>query len=130
MNAIARNVLDSVRIVDTREVGHDSYEICTTAQASYDDESREMQVDLDSFVRRFEMRGKDEIMRPSWLPRRDSVKTHVYLEEAPDAAKEIFETWAHKVQRAIPPPGEWRRDVSSLRDVSCLRGANDKEMAQ
>ncbi len=120
----ARNVLDAVRIVDTREVGPDSYEICTTAQANYDEESREMQVDLDSFVRRFEMRGKNEIMRPAWLPRRDSVKTHVYLEEASDAAKEIFDTWARKVQRTVPPPSAWRRDAS------CLRGANDKEMAR
>ena len=122
MNAIARKVLDTVRIVDTREIGRDSYEVCATAQASYDEESREIQVDLDSFVRRFEMRGKDQILRPDWLPRPDSVKNHVYLDEAPDAGKEIFDTWAHKVQRAIPPPSEWRRDVS------WLRGWNDEEM--
>jgi hypothetical protein len=115
MSGTARNVLDTVRIIETREIGHDSYEICATAQARYEEASSEMQVDLDSFVRRFEIRGKDQIVRPPWLPRRDSVKSHVHLSEAPDAAKEIFESWARRVQRAIPPSGEWRRDVSWLR---------------
>ena len=114
MSAIARNVLDTVRIIDTRESEHDSYEICATAQASHDEEAGEMQVALDAFVRRFEMRGKDDLFRPGWLPKPDLVKTHISWDEAADGAKEIFNSWAHKVQRSIPAPTEWRRDASWL----------------
>ena len=117
MSGIARNVLDTIRIVDTREIGHDSYEICATAKASYEEQSGEMQVALDSFVRHFEMRGKDELSHPAWLPRRDLVKTHISWDGAADAAKEIFNAWAHKVQKDIPPPSQWQRDASWLRVI-------------
>ncbi len=109
-----RSVLDTVRILETREVGRQSYEVCATGRADYDENSREMRVDLDALVRRFEMRGKDEVFRPAWLPHRDSVRTHVSLEEAPDAAKEIFGAWAQKVRKATPSPGEWQPETSWL----------------
>ena len=115
MNTLTRTVLDTLRIIDTREVGHDSYEICATAQAIYDDDAREMQINLHSFVRLFEIRGKDQILQPSWLPHADCVKMHVALDEAPEAAKEIFRSWAEKIRKLIPGPGEWTSDAPWLR---------------
>src|SRR3954470_17552334 len=106
MNISDRIVLDTVRIVETREVRHESYEICATAHASHDDATGKMRVALDAFVRHFEMRGRDEILRPPWLPRNDVVETRVSLEEAPDAAKEIFGSWAQKIRKTVPNSSE------------------------
>ncbi len=118
MNIAERTLLDTVRIVETREVGHESYEICATARATYDEAAGKMRIVLDAFVRHFEMRGRDEILHPPWLPRSDAVETHVSLEEAPEAAKEIFDSWAHKLCKTIPGGSEWRPEVSWLRDES------------
>ena len=107
MNIAERTVLDAVRILETREVGHDCYEVCATAQATCDESSGKMKVVLDAFVRRFEMRGRDDILRPPWLPRNDMVETRVSFDEAPDAAKEIFSSWAKKVRKVIPCASEW-----------------------
>ena len=114
MNIAERKVLDTVRILETRELGHESYEVCATAQATYEESSRKMRVVVDAFVRRFEMRGRDEVLRPAWLPRSDTVETHLSLDEAPDAAKEIFGSWAQKVRKAIPSPNEWRPEAPWL----------------
>ena len=115
MNIAERTVLDTVRIVETKEVDHESYEVCAAALAAYDESSRKMRIVLDAFVRRFEMRGRDEILHPPWLPRSDTVETHVSLEEAPAAAKEIFSSWATKVRKSIPPLETWQKGVLWLK---------------
>jgi hypothetical protein len=107
MNALAHTVLDTIKIIETREVGRESYETCATARASYNEDTRELSVDLDAFVRHFEMRGKDEVLGPPWLPRKDSVRTHTDRDEASEAAKEIFQNWAEKVRKTIPGSEEW-----------------------
>ena len=107
MKTLDRPVLDTVKILETREVRHEIYEVCATAFALLDEDSHELSVSLDAFVRRFEMRGEDQILRPSWLPRKDTVRTHVDRNEAPEASKEIFRSWADKVRKTIPTPLEW-----------------------
>lgn len=114
MNALERNVLDTLKIVETREANKELFEICTIAQAIYSEASGELRVELDAFVRHFEMRGKDQIARPLWLPRKDLVRTHTDLAEASEAAKEIFESWTNKVRKTIPAPQEWTNCRSPL----------------
>lgn len=109
-------MLDTVKILETRDVAHELYEICATSVASFDEDSRELTVELDSFVRRFEMRGEDQILRPPWLPRPDVVRTGVDREEAPEAAKEIFASWSQKVRKSIPPTNEWEHDPQWLHE--------------
>lgn len=107
MKTLERPVLETLQILDTREVAHELYEICATARAAYEDSSRELTVNLDAFVRRFEMRGQDQVLRPEWFPRPDCVRLQVSHEQAADAAKEIFHTWSRKVRKAIPGADEW-----------------------
>ena len=114
MNERLRNLLETLRIVGTREVGGNIYEVCANGRASFDDETHRLEVALDSFVRRFEMRGKDEVLKPPWLPRQDNVKTEVSLDEAPDAAKEIFDAWTRKVRGSIPASSEWNAEAEWL----------------
>jgi len=121
MKMTERTLSDTVQIVENKEVGRNSYEVCATALATYDETCGRMQVVLDSFVRRFEMRGHDEILRPAWLPRSDSVVTHVSLDEAPEAAREILASWAHKVRNSIPGLSEWGPEAA------WLHGAQEKK---
>jgi hypothetical protein len=114
MNLFPRNVLDRVRIIDTREVAHQWYEICATGLATYDEETGRMTVQLDGFLRRVQLRGKDELSRPPWLAPRESVSMTVSREEATDAAGEVFDAWAKRVTRSIPNPSAWQPDAPWL----------------
>ena len=109
-----RNVLDRLRIIDTREVAHEWYEICATGRATYDEETHQIKVELDAFLRRIELRGPDEVLRPEWLPPGEKVSLGVSLEEASDAAGEIFDTWAKKVGKCIPVSGDWHVNAAWL----------------
>jgi hypothetical protein len=120
MNIVDRPLLETIKILETRDVRHELYEICATAQAVLDESSHQLTVSLDAFVRRFEMRGVDQILRPPWLPRKDMVQTHVDREEAPDAAKEIFRAWAEKVRKTIPSPTEWEQHPAWLEEHRML----------
>jgi hypothetical protein len=117
MNILDRPVLDTVKILDTRDVRHEQYETCATATAHLDEEAHDMVVHLDSFVRRFEMRGQDQVLHPPWLPRKDTVHSHVNRDEAPEAAREIFHAWAEKVRKSIPTPTEWDQHPSWLQEM-------------
>lgn len=114
MTETARPILDSVRILQTREVGRSVYEVCATAQALFDETAQAMVLQLDCFVRRFELTQPDLVLRPAWLPKRDSVRIRLSADEAPTAAKEIFDDWTEKVRRTIPSPSEWRSDINWL----------------
>lgn len=107
MTNTARAVFDGIKILDTKEVGQDLIEVCAAGQAAYDEASSEMAVETDSFLRRFQMRGKDQVWHAPWLPRKDTVHTHVAADQAHEAAKEIFKAWGEKVRKSIPPIGEW-----------------------
>ena len=116
-----RTVLDTVQIIQSIEANRQVFEVCATALASYSEDRGELAVTLDCFVRRFEMQGKDVEFRPGWLPKCDSVKMKVDLEEAPDAAKSIFGSWAKKVRATIPPSSEWTANATWLRSIPAAR---------
>ena len=115
ISATTRTVLDALDIIETKSIDSDSYEICGCARALLDESSPELVIELDAFVRRFEMRGKDIQFRPGWLPRKDTVRMRTASDEAAEAAKEVFRSWVKKVRAAIPPSSEWRRDAPWLR---------------
>jgi hypothetical protein len=112
--ATNRTILDALDIIETKSIDAESYEICACAKAALDESGPELVIELDAFVRRFEMRGKDVQFRPAWLPRKDTVRMRTASDEAADAAKEVFGSWVKKVRGAIPPFSEWRRDAAWL----------------
>ncbi|HEX7861174.1 MAG TPA: hypothetical protein VF773_12650 [Verrucomicrobiae bacterium] len=112
--ATNRTVLDALDIIETKNIGADAYEICACARALLDESVPDVAIELDAFVRRFEMRGKDVEFRPRWLPRKDIVRIRTGAEEAGAAAKEVFRSWVTKVRATIPPTSEWKRDAEWL----------------
>jgi hypothetical protein len=107
-------LLERVEIIDTKFVNSALHEVCVSGEATYDEVETKLSVKLDAFVRRVEMRGKDVIFRPPWLPRPDHVEMRASREEASDAAKDIFRNWAKKVSKVIPGTSEWTPDASWL----------------
>ena len=95
-----KNLLSISDIVETLENQLGTCEVCATAEASFADATAELTVECDSFLRVVHQQGKDETLRPEWLPHKDSVKTHVSREEAVAAAKDIFQSWVKKVRQA------------------------------
>lgn len=122
-----RCLMDEVTILESREAGRGVYEICATATALYDEEERELVLDLDSFVRRVIHAGKDEMLHPSWLPKKDSIRTHLDLDEVPEAAREVTQGWWGKVRKNIPPSSEWNAAAPWLQSPE--GSSNTKEIA-
>ena len=102
-------LLDAIDIISTMEVGADSYEVCASCVARFDDIEEKLNVALSAFVRRFEIRGKDQIFKPPWLPKAETVRMGVTQGEALDAAKEVFASWVKRIRASIPPASEWAR---------------------
>ena len=90
------------RIVESREVTKGTREVIATAEAAFDESQSVVVVELDSHVLVTDARGHETRVPEDWLPARESVREHVPLPEAPDAAKEIFERWGAKVRASIP----------------------------
>jgi hypothetical protein len=102
-------MLDALEIINTTEVGADAYEVCASCEAAFEDSESKLAVELNAFVRRFEIRGKDEISRPPWLPKPETVRMRVAREDASEAAKEVFASWVRRVRASIPSASEWAR---------------------
>ncbi len=95
-----KNLLSISDIVETLENRLGTCEVCATAEASFEEGTSSLVVSCDSFLRVVNQRGPDQVLRPEWLPRKDSVKTSVSRQEAVPAAKEIFRAWVKKVRQA------------------------------
>lgn len=109
-----RTLNDMTEIVGTRQRNDETFEICASGQAQYEDDDSKLTVVLDSFVRRVNLRGRDEYLKPAWLPHRDVASDHLPLEEAHGEAREIFARWARKVREVIPDGTEFAASLRNL----------------
>lgn len=91
-----KRVISISEIVAPVQIESDSCEVWASAEADYDEVKAELKVELGSFVS-----SKDnKRLSANWLPPDERVSEHVDFEEASAAAKEIFESWVHRVRRA------------------------------
>jgi hypothetical protein len=97
-----KRIISITRIVDSHEVTRGTREVIASADATFDEGKSELVVDLDSKVQVTDARGHEALVTEDWLPHRTTVREHLSLSDAPDAAKEIFESWAHKIRESIP----------------------------
>ena len=102
MIAAMKRIISITRIVDSHEVTRGTREVIASAEAIFDEGKSELVVDLDGKVQVTDAKGHDTLVTEDWMPHRTIVREHLSLAEAPDAAKEIFENWAHKVRESIP----------------------------
>lgn len=92
-----KRVISISEIVAPLQMEGEACEVWASAEAGYDEATSELCVKLEAFLRR----SKDNKRLPVlWLPSTQNVREHVDFEEASPAAKEIFESWAHRVKRS------------------------------
>ena len=97
---MARRVLETIEIVDSRQIGGVDTEICATADGRFDEEKGELNIELDSFTRPVDIRLKEQRSQPGWLPKRQLVKESVSRDEALGLARDVFKRWVSKVRLA------------------------------
>lgn len=94
-------LLDTTKTVGEVEIGGTEYEVCAEAVAEHR-ASTELTVELRCFLRATDPNHIGESAHPDWLPANQTVREHIELDEARDVTKDIFASWCHKVERAIP----------------------------
>ena len=97
-----KRIYSGSQIIGTFSTDEKEFEACATAEAQFDEEHSLLLMELDSFIRRVDLVSKEEHLQVGWLPKKESIRETVSLEEAPDLAREIFHRWVHKIQQAMP----------------------------
>ena len=108
-----KRIADSVCIVDEKCTNGDTYAVCASELAEFDESNSTLAVTLDSFVRKVNLRSRDTCFHPSWLPPHQEVRCHISREEAGDEAGAIFGNWTHKVKETIPGLAEFHDTLLS-----------------
>jgi hypothetical protein len=97
-----RKIISISEIVEAHEISTGTEEVCASAEADYDEEKSQLVVELASCFRVADRHGHQECVSRAWLPKAQTVKESVSLEEAVPAAKDIFQRWVNKVRDSIP----------------------------
>jgi len=101
-----KQIFSGNQIVGSFAKEQEAFEVCATAEANFDEERSELELQLDSFIRPVNLRSKEMHFQSAWLPKKQNVREHVTCEEAPDLARDIFHRWAKKLRQIIPAPVE------------------------
>ena len=79
------------------------YEVCATSEADFEENTSQLIVVLNSFIRPAEMRSKETHFSTDWLPPKQAVHETVSHAEALELARDIFQHWVHRVRDSIQP---------------------------
>ncbi|MBX7208214.1 MAG: hypothetical protein K1X78_07885 [Verrucomicrobiaceae bacterium] len=97
-------LLDTTKVVATTAIDSVPHEVCAEAMAAHDRATAMLTVRLRAFLRTLEHTHLGDTIAASWLPAPDTVTEHVSREEASEMAKDVFSSWCHRVERAVPQP--------------------------
>jgi hypothetical protein len=96
------NRFSTSEIVELIIRGGKDYEVWAAAEGEYDEAGGELRLHLDAFQKLADIRAREELQRPAWLPKPQTVREKVPREEATELAREIFQRWVGRVRQAIP----------------------------
>jgi hypothetical protein len=97
------------RVIDTTETlgpvatPEGGLEVCAAADARYDEDSAQLQVKLNAFLRSTDLRAKEQQFVADWLPKPETVVESVGPDETAEVARDVFRRWVRKVREARPP---------------------------
>jgi hypothetical protein len=97
-----KRIVDANEVLGTVEIPQGTCEVCATADANYDESTRRLSVVLDSYLRTTDLRTKERRVTAVWLPKPETVREQVAVEEADEVAHDIFHRWVRKVKEAVP----------------------------
>lgn len=98
-----KKLLSTSQIVSNFEISGRAFEICATADASFDETPSSLLIELDSFVRPVTPQPKGDHLDAGWLPKNQTLTEHVAATEASDLARDIFHRWVQTIRESIPP---------------------------
>jgi hypothetical protein len=84
------------------ELNGKTHEVCVTADSQYDDNSCQLSIKLDRYLRLRDLLAEEKHIDASWLPKTETIKNSVSMEEITDYVAEVFEFWVRKVKNSIP----------------------------
>ena len=97
-----KQIVDTSEILGTMELPEGIHEVCASARAAYDESAKWLVVNLDCFLRAADIRTKEKTLTVDWLPKPETLTESASLEEAVEAARDIFHRWVRKVRQASP----------------------------
>ncbi|HRI12625.1 MAG TPA: hypothetical protein PLX89_06420 [Verrucomicrobiota bacterium] len=97
-----KRVIDTSEALGAVEVPEGHCELCAAVEAAFNEETHQLVLKLESFLRPIGLRTKERHFRADWLPKDETVTEHVALEECHDVAREIFHRWVRKVRESAP----------------------------
>ncbi|MGA8660484.1 MAG: hypothetical protein WB586_30580 [Chthoniobacterales bacterium] len=89
-------------VVDQVEWEGITFDISATADATFDEKKSQLVVQLGCFLKSEGMSENEKPPMLSSLPKPEIVKEMMTREEAIDATKEIFASWAKRVRTRMP----------------------------
>jgi len=95
-------ILNTTEIIGTVELPAGEFEVCASADASYDQSGNSLVVRLDANLRPCSTTRSAAQIEVDWLPKRQSVTEHVAIDEAGEVARDIFKRWVCKIREAAP----------------------------
>lgn len=95
-------LLDATQVLATVEIDGVPYEVCAEAVANHDRRENKLTVNLRAFLRSEQQTHIGETASATWLPAAQTVTEHVVAGEAHEVASDVFASWRHKVDAAIP----------------------------
>lgn len=106
-----RGVVSLSEIVTTLEGSTGPEEVVATAEGSYDDSHRQVEVRLEAFLRPVDLVHAEKHLSADWLPAAQTAREGVDREEASSLARDLFHRWVRKVREAVATHEEERRSV-------------------
>lgn len=89
-------------IVGTVEKNHQTYDVCATADAQYDESKAKLVINLDRFLRIRDISQKEEPLEENWMPKKNHIEYTLEHAEITPTLDEVFNFWSKRVRSSIP----------------------------
>lgn len=96
------SILNTTEIVGTVELPQGEFEVCASADATYNQNSGTLSVELGANLRPGAATDKTTDVHAEWIPKGQIVNEHVGIEEAGEVARDIFKRWVRKIRECVP----------------------------
>jgi hypothetical protein len=96
------SILNTTEIIGTVELPQGDFEVCASADASYDQKGNSLVVRLDANLRPCAKSDNAADGQAIWLPKKQFVTEHVAIDEAGEVARDIFKRWVRKIRESAP----------------------------
>ena len=97
-----KRIIDTSDILGILETAEGTREVCVSAEPSYDENSAQLIVKLDGFLRNTDLLSKEKRFVADWIPKPEIIRESVGQDETVEMARDIFHRWVRKVKDAAP----------------------------